>query len=214
MGRWLRTRKSAAAEVEFPSKGLNTPTASSLTSSPAASALGAPSTDGPINMLPMSVVEGVPIESFLVAVGTPSPPPEPSVGVRLLLDVRVDTRYLSVLSFLVWWAVRFTFTFTLSLAWALISTVPVALRSFFATLSEQYYRPYEPYYRPPSRSSYDPWSPPKIVAARRPTVMGGAIELDRPVGRGSIVAVVSHAPEPLLSPNARCHNGASWMDIE
>ena len=214
MGRWLRTRKSAAAEVEFPSKGLNTPTASSLTSSPAESALGAPSTDGSINMLPMSVVEGVPIESFPVAVGTPSPPPEPSVGVRLLLDVRVDTRYLSVLSFLVWWAVRFALWASVAVPVALLGTVPVALRSFFATLYEQYYRPYEPYYRPPSRSSYDPWSPPKIVAARRPTVMGGAIELDRPVGRGSIVAVVSHAPEPLLSPNARCHNGASWMDIE
>ena len=213
MGRFLRTLKPAAAE-EFPSKGLATPTASSLTSSPAESALGAPSTDGSVHMLPMSVVEGVPVESVPVAVGTPSPPPEPASGVRFLLDVRVDTRYLSVLSFLVWWAVRFALWASVAVPVALLGTVPVALRSFFATLYEQYYRPYEPYYRPPSRSSYDPWSPPKIVAARRPTVMGGAIELDRPVGRGSIVAVVSHAPEPLLSPNARCHNGASWMDIE
>ena len=212
MGRFLRTLKPATEE--FPSKGLATPTASSLTSSPAESALGAPSTDGSVHMLPMSVVEGVPVESVPVAVGTPSPPPEPSTHLRFLLDVRVDTRYLSVLSFLVWWAVRFALWASVAVPVALLGTVPVALRSFFATLYEQYYRPYEPYYRPPSRSSYDPWSPPKIVAARRPTVMGGAIELDRPVGRGSIVAVVSHAPEPLLSPNARCHNGASWMDIE
>ena len=132
-------------------------------------------------------VEGVPVESVPVAVGTPSPA-EPASGVRFLLDVRVDTRYLSVLSFLVWWAVRFALWASVAVPVALLGTVPVALRSFVATLYEQYYRPYEPYYRPPSRSSYDPWSPPKIVAARRPTVMGGAIELDRPVGRGSIVA--------------------------